>query len=51
VRKHKSKMVVGRSRHGWNDNIKMELPKGWEGVEWSQSAQGRVSGGNLWVLI
>jgi len=33
VRKHKSKMVIGRSRHGWDDNINMYLQKGWTGVE------------------
>jgi len=33
VRKRKSKMVVGRSSDGWNDNIKLDLQKGWEDVE------------------
>jgi len=39
VRKHKSKMFVGRSRHECDDNIKMDLQKRWEGVEWLQTTQ------------
>jgi len=39
VRKHKSKMFVGSSRHEWDDNIKMNLQKRWEGVEWLQTTQ------------
>ena len=41
MRRHKSKMAVGRSRHGWGDNIKMYIQKGWEGVEWIQTTQDR----------
>ena len=41
VRKHKSKMVIGRSRHGWDDNINMYLQKGWTGVEQIQTTQDR----------
>jgi hypothetical protein len=34
-------MVIGRYRHGWDDNIRMYFQKGWEGVEWIQKSQDR----------
>jgi hypothetical protein len=33
---------LGRSRHRWEDNIKMDLQEvGWEGVDWIDMAQDR----------
>jgi len=39
VRKPKGKRPLGRSRHRWEDNIRMDLMEiGWEGVEWMTMA-------------
>jgi hypothetical protein len=43
VGKSQGKKSLGRSRHGWVDNIKMELGEvGWGGMGWIGLAQGRV---------
>jgi len=35
-------ILVGRRRHRWEDNIKMDLREiGWEIVEWTHLAHGR----------
>jgi hypothetical protein len=34
-------MVVGRSTREWEENIKLDLQKGWEGVEWIQTTEDR----------
>jgi hypothetical protein len=35
VVKCEEKKLLGRSRHGWENNIKMDLKEvGWEGVDW-----------------
>jgi hypothetical protein len=35
-------ILVGRPRHRWEDNIKMDLREvGWGGVNWSELAQDR----------
>jgi hypothetical protein len=34
------KRPLGRSKHGWVDNMKMDLGKvGWDGVDWIGRAQ------------
>jgi hypothetical protein len=39
----------GRSRHRWEDSIRMHLHKiGWEGVDWMHLAQDR---GQWWSLM
>jgi hypothetical protein len=44
VVKPKGKRPFRRSRHRWEDNIKMDLRDiGWEGVDSSGSGQGQVS--------
>jgi hypothetical protein len=51
------KRPMGRPRHGWEDNIKLDLREiGIDGVNWIQLAQGRVqwwafvnTAMNLWV--
>jgi hypothetical protein len=36
------KRLLGRSRHRWVDNIKMDLRDiGWSGMDWSDLAQKR----------
>lgn len=35
--KHKVKRLVGRSRRGLDDDIKMDLQKEWNGVEWIET--------------
>jgi hypothetical protein len=32
---------LGRPRHRWEDNIKMDLQVGWEGMDWIDMAQDR----------
>ena len=39
--KHKTKRLVGSSRRGWDDNIKMAFENEWEGVERIQTTQDR----------
>jgi hypothetical protein len=42
VGKLEGKRPLGRSRHGWEDNIKMDLRGiGWGGVDWIVLAQDR----------
>jgi hypothetical protein len=42
VGKPERKRPLGRPRHGWEDNIKMDLREiGWGGVEWIMLAQNR----------
>jgi hypothetical protein len=37
------KRPLGRPRHRWVDNIKMDLREiGWDGVDWMDMAQDRV---------
>jgi hypothetical protein len=43
VRKPQGKKPLGRPRHGWDDNIKMNIKEiGYEGVDWIKLAQVRV---------
>jgi hypothetical protein len=43
VGRPESKRPLGRPRHRWDDNIKMDLRKIWiSGVNWIQLAQDRV---------
>jgi hypothetical protein len=42
VRKPEQKRPLGRPRHRWEDNTRMNLGEtGWEGVNWVYMAQGR----------
>jgi hypothetical protein len=42
VGKHEGKRQLGRSRHRWNDNIKMNLQEvGCGGKDWNELSQGR----------
>jgi hypothetical protein len=42
------KSPLGRRRHRWVDNIKMDLREtGWDGMDWTDLAQDRTSGGPL----
>jgi hypothetical protein len=42
VRKPEGKRQLGRHRHRWEDNIRMDLREiGWEGVDWMHLAQDR----------
>jgi hypothetical protein len=42
VGKPEGKRPLGRPRHGWVDNIKMDLREiGWDGVDWIDLAQDR----------
>jgi hypothetical protein len=42
-RKTWKKIPLGRSRHRWEDNIKMDVGEiGWEGVDWIHLDQERV---------
>jgi hypothetical protein len=42
ARKPEDKRPVGRHRHKWEDNIKIDLWEvGWEGVNWMHLAEGR----------
>jgi hypothetical protein len=41
--KNLCKILVGRPRHRWEDNIGMDLREiGWEGVDWMHVAQDRA---------
>jgi hypothetical protein len=49
VRKPEGKRPLGRPRHRWEDNIKLDLrEKGINGVNWIQLAQGRVQ---WWAFV
>jgi hypothetical protein len=40
--KPEGKRPLGRSRHRWEDNIRLDLREvGWEGVDWIHLAQDR----------
>jgi hypothetical protein len=40
VRKPEGKTPLGRPRHGWVDNIKMDLREiGWDGVDWIDGSE------------
>jgi hypothetical protein len=42
VGKSEGKRLLGRTRRGWLDNIKMELrDTGWDGMDWIDMAQVR----------
>jgi hypothetical protein len=42
VRKSEGKRLLGRRRHRWEDNIKMDLrERGWSGMDWIDMAQDR----------
>jgi hypothetical protein len=42
VGKPKGRRPLGRSRHRWEDNIKMDLQEvGWQGMDWMDLAQDR----------
>jgi hypothetical protein len=48
VGKPEGKRPLGRPRHMWKDNIKMDLREmGWGGMNWIHLAQDRFSGGLL----
>jgi hypothetical protein len=43
------KRPLGRPRHRWEDNIKMDLKEmGWEGVDWLHVAEDRDQ---WWALV
>jgi hypothetical protein len=49
VGKPEGMRLLGRPRHRWEDNIKMDLREiGWEGVNWMHLAQDRDQ---WWVLV
>jgi hypothetical protein len=39
VGKPERKRQFVRDRGRWEDNIRMDLRKGWEGMDWTNSAQ------------
>jgi hypothetical protein len=42
VRKPEGKRPLGRPRHKWEDNIRMDRTEmGWEGVDWIHLAEDR----------
>jgi hypothetical protein len=42
VRKPEGKRPLGRPRHRWEDNIRMDLREiGWSGMDWIDLAQDR----------
>jgi hypothetical protein len=42
VRRPEGKRSLGRHRHRWEDNIRMDLREiGWEGMDWIHLAQDR----------
>jgi hypothetical protein len=48
VRKPEGKRPLGRPRHGWVDNIRLDLEEiGWGGVYWIDLAQDR----NKWKAL
>jgi hypothetical protein len=49
VGKPEGKRVLGKPKHGWEDNIRMDLREGgWEGVDWIHLAQYRDQ---WWALV
>jgi len=49
VRRPEGKKPLGRHRHRWEDNIKMDLQEvGWGMMDWLELAQGRD---RWWVLV
>jgi hypothetical protein len=47
VGKPEGKRPLGRSKHRWKDNIKMELREiGWGSTDWIDLAQGSCEHGN-----
>jgi hypothetical protein len=49
VGKPEGKRPLGRPRHRWEDNIRMNLREiGWEGVDWIHLAQDRDQ---WWALV
>jgi hypothetical protein len=49
VRKSEGKRPLRRHRHGWEDNIKVDLKEiGWKGVDWMHLAEDR---GQWQVLV
>jgi hypothetical protein len=47
--KSEEKGLLGRPRHRWVDNIKMDIKEmGWEGMVWIFPAQYR---GQWWVVV
>jgi hypothetical protein len=48
VGKPKRKRLLGRPRHRWVDNIKMDLKEiGWDGMDWIDLPQDR----DLWTAL
>jgi hypothetical protein len=48
VAKPEGKTPLGRPRHRWEDNIKMDLQEvGLGGMDWTDLAQDREGGGHL----
>jgi hypothetical protein len=45
--KFEGKRPLGRLRHNWEDNIKMDLREVWMHMDWIALAQGRDKGGLL----
>jgi hypothetical protein len=42
VGRHEGKKPLGRPRHRWKDNIRMDFKEiGWEGVDWMHLVQDR----------
>jgi hypothetical protein len=49
VRKHEGRRLLGRPRHIWEDNIKMDLEEaGWVGIDWIDLAENRD---RWWALV
>jgi hypothetical protein len=49
VGRHEGRRPLGRPRHRWEDNIKMDLEEvGWDGVDWIDMAQDRD---RWWALV
>jgi len=49
VKSLEGKKPLGRHRHRWEDNIKMDLQEvGWGGMDWLELAEGRD---RWWVLV
>jgi hypothetical protein len=47
VRKSERKRRLGRPRHRWKDNIKIDLKNKWKGVHWISLTDDRASSGLL----
>jgi hypothetical protein len=49
VGKHEGKRPLGRPRHRWEDNIKMDYQEvGWGGIEWIELAE---DSDRWWALV